>query len=194
MFQDLVVLTRYSRGEDFLERCSNSLSALNYPLHWVIISEKVPQNLNNFTSNSVKQISFLHLSNTEAYGMLNTYLDMSLSLPPHWIYVLDDDNLMSPNFKELMQNPLLRDNKVGLISFNQKLEHGIRVPKFEVTKIDFGQYIFKSSFSKNLRFWETYRGDGYFAQELSLRLHETGYKTGTINETYSYYNKQVWGK
>ena len=61
-----------------------------------------------------------------------------------------------------------------------------------VQKIDMAQFCVKREIVNDLRFWEIYRGDGYFIMELYIRCKENGIQTQILSEIFSYYNAQHW--
>lgn len=93
-----------------------------------------------------------------------------------WIYVLDDDNTMWPNFLKEIEQVIEDNRKAEVIVFSQyvggKDFSGLEIREaspenVKVSKIDMAQYVFKKSVVGSTEFkWLSYTADGSFAEEL----------------------------
>lgn len=179
-----------------------------------IISEGLVQNLESirwwiiFDTNIVQQIDVATLADLNKIGaiiryrggestscgmnLVNSILD---EINDGWVYILDDDNLIHPNFfgvilETIKSNP----NKLGII-FNQKVGGidfsglDIREAKHENVKvgsIDSAQFLLDRKLISDLRFINDYKADGYFI----VSLYEANKdKFLFLEQELCYYNK-----
>lgn len=112
----------------------------------------------------------------------------------NWLYFLDDDTLLHPDFLETII-PLLNSNldKAAII-FDQENKDGsmrlfANINSVKVCHIDMGQYVINlSKIPTDLRFKEDdYCADGIFIEELFKRVGPEQFLV--INKTLSTYNK-----
>lgn len=88
-----------------------------------------------------------------------------------WLYILDDDNILHPEWWNTIQNHLNSDD--AIVTWGQSWPNG--VPRTEPTDqpkiatIDTSQYIVKWSVAKDLRFEHIYEADGIYAEEAAKR-------------------------
>jgi len=111
-----------------------------------------------------------------------------------WLYFLDDDTLLHPDFLDTII-PLLESNSdKSAIIFDQENKDGsmrlfANINQVKVCHIDMGQYIVNlSKLPSDLRFKEDdYCADGIFIEELFKRVGPEQFIV--INKTLSTYNK-----
>jgi hypothetical protein len=183
------IVTRFTRdNEKWLDRCYESILKSNLNYKWYIVGPNLPSNMTKY-----KNSNFLHFTQKPNWkNLCNFYFD-TVKDEGQWVYILDDDNLMHYNFH-------LADKKIEheteLIIVSQEYEpNKIRIANennITVQKIDMAQFCVKRSAVGDLRFWEIYRGDGYFIMELYIRCKEYGKKVQIMHEVFSYYNAQHW--
>ena len=103
-----------------------------------------------------------------------------------WVYFLDDDNLLHPDFYKLCIFP---QRSMGYI-FGQDLGNGqLRIPNkdnIKVGHIDQAQYLLHMSLIGKSRFLQVYEADGYFIQDI-YRKHSN--EINISEAVLSYYNK-----
>lgn len=104
-----------------------------------------------------------------------------------YVYFLDDDNAMHPEFWRQIYPLLLTRNGHDFITFDQERAPGWTFPGAvaKVYKIDTAMYVTRRALIGDVR-WRTlrYNADGYFAEEMDARSQCRAY----IPCTCSYYN------
>ena len=100
-----------------------------------------------------------------------------------WIYVLDDDNIIHPDWYEAI-SPLCNDG-YNILSWGQLWnDDTIRLRPTEhmvFRAVDQASYMWRFGFNPEARFDEDYFGDGRFAEKLGQKSHR-------IDRYLSYYN------
>ena len=100
-----------------------------------------------------------------------------------WVYVLDDDNIIHPEWYENVTS-LCNDN-YNILSWGQLWNDKtmrLRPTKHMVFRaVDQASYMWRYGFNPTIRFDESYFGDGTFAEKLGQNSH-------CINKYISYYN------
>lgn len=122
------------------------------------------------------------------------YQHWSQSKKADWVYFLDDDTLLHPDFLETII-PLLESNSdKAAIIFDQENKDGsmrlfANINQVKVCHIDMGQYIVNlKKLPSDLRFKEDdYCADGIFIEELFNRVGPEQFLV--VNKTLSTYNK-----
>jgi hypothetical protein len=186
------IVTRFTRNEDpsieWLDNCYNSIIKTNINFKWYIIG--VPE---FWYTNKYSNTTYIHFPYKPNWkNMCNYYLDM-IPDEGQWVYILDDDNKMHPNFGRI--NKKLEDDTKLFIVSQRFSKDDTRIASEEnimVSKIDMAQFCIKREIIGDLRFWEIYRGDGYFIMEQFTRCKEYGYKCQIFPEIMSYHNAQHW--
>lgn len=120
---------------------------------------------------------------------INYILDHVMLLNPDWVYILDDDNLLVPNFAETMrfyQSQFL--DKDGFI-FQQYTKDGIRPIDIRIGKIDQAQFILKRGFIGTERYIMDYGGDGDFIVRMYNKYPD---KFQLLDIPLSHYNRLKW--
>lgn len=153
-------------------------------------STLLPQISNSFVGHSHRNY-FLN----EMYSKKNImYQHWSQSKKTDWVYFLDDDTLLHPDFLETII-PLLESNSdKAAIIFDQENKDGsmrlfANINQVKVCHIDMGQYIVNlKKLPSDLRFKEDdYCADGIFIEELFNRVGPEQFLV--VNKTLSTYNK-----
>lgn len=189
---NLHIVTPCTRDQSFLDRCYESIRKLDIPYTWFIVTEKEKQQEISLE----KYENTFHLeSNLVGWkDMLNYYLN-EIPNQDQWIYVLDDDNLMHEGFKSVV--PFMEYPQISGITFAQVLdsEGNIRemtpdclFPK----RIDQAQFLLRRSDIGDLRYWNIYRGDGYFILEFKIRMEIRQRQILVTNQVACNYNAQHW--
>jgi len=100
-----------------------------------------------------------------------------------WIYVLDDDNIIHPEWYENVKS--MCNKNYNILSWGQLWNDNtirLRPTKHMVFRaMDQASYMWRYGLNPTVRFDETYFGDGTFAEKLGQNSH-------CINKYLSYYN------
>lgn len=193
----LAIITPFSRKSEYLNTINDDLGKLAYYTEivwniiyqhdleneieeWNIKSNKYP----NLTVNTIKG-----KTDKSYYG--HSYRNQGIELvEPNkntWIYSLDDDNTMHPNFCDIL--PLFDLIEEDVLFFGQiNPDQSVRlIPNvIKVGNIDTAMFAVRSSTLKNYRWKEEhYTADGILAEE----LYENE-KCKIIYTPYSFYNYQ----
>jgi hypothetical protein len=204
----LYIVTPLSRVENFhilLENIKPKISQSK--IYWVVIKDQI------LTVGNTHYISY-HLTYQENAIAIESNTKKALAGHAHrnyfvdyfynklaieksnsdWVYFLDDDTLLHPDFLETII-PLLENNldKAAII-FDQENKDGTmrlfaNINQVKVCHIDMGQYLVNLSLLPNdLRFKEDdYCADGIFIEELFNRVGPEQFLV--VNKTLSIYNK-----
>lgn len=189
------VVTRADRGIEWLDRCYESLLPLkiNWTWHIVVRPHFIQEARNRGYERTVVHLAPNHPTVHEALSGTNQYLANVPNIG-QWFFNLDDDSLMHPNFDRL--EPLMVNHDIVL--FSQQVHPAsarVIVPeRFSPGCIDMAQFVARRTAMGRLKFWEVYRGDSYYIQELMLRAKGgMGFKVQRVAYFYevaSYYNAQ----
>lgn len=102
-----------------------------------------------------------------------------------WLYILDDDNIIHPNWWSSIQNHLNSD--AAIVTWGQTWASGeprtAPTDNPRIATIDTSQYMVRWSIAKDLRFEHIYEADGIYAEEAA--------KKGSVlklDEYLGYYN------
>lgn len=210
----LYIVTPLSRPEN-LEQIAESLNKIYLrkspcKIFWIIIMDKSlsKEDMNkvyHFTTN--KPLFYTELSFFEKSFVGHSHRNFFINdihsgfkvickknniVESDWVYFLDDDTLLHPNFVEEIINRL--DDTKSAIIFDQENKDGtIRlradIDKVKVCHIDMGQYVVNlTKLPEDLRFKEDdYCADGIFIEELFNRVGPEQFIV--VNKTLSTYNK-----
>jgi len=190
----LDIVTPFSANSfDVLAKIYESIVDIPIKWNWYIISDH-NVNLNfkdvqtTFDNTKMYKLPF-GVKSGWGKNQVNMYLDMTDDVSTNWVYVLDDDNIIHPNFYNFDF-----DRQEGFVVFEQQLVNGnvrrITTPSetCAVFKIDQAQMIHRRNFIGDLRYWAHYRGDGYFAMESFYKSNNVGMD----KNVRSYYNFLKW--
>ena len=154
---------------------------------WVVVFDKTVKN-----EHEIENATTIKSSETGFWGNPNRNIGLEYiknNLNPtdnDWIYILDDDNIIHPNWWGRVSNYLDEEN-VAVMTWGQVWPTG--EPRTEPTnepkiaKIDTSQYMVRWSVAKNLRFEHIYEADGIYAEEAAKQG-----KVLMLNEYLGYYN------
>jgi glycosyltransferase involved in cell wall biosynthesis len=120
-----------------------------------------------------------HFGNPARNAALEYLADNNIPSDDDWIYVLDDDNILHPDWYENVKGHLADNQMIhwGQCWFN----HSNRTPPAEkpiAGKVDTAQYMVRWSVAKHIRFQNIYEADGFFAEDCfnaagsSLPIHK----------------------
>jgi glycosyltransferase involved in cell wall biosynthesis len=154
---------------------------------WVVVFDKTVKN-----EHEIENATTIKSTETGFWGNPNRNIGLEYiknNLDPtdnDWIYILDDDNIIHPNWWGRVSN-YLDDEGVAVMTWGQVWATG--EPRTEPTnepkiaKIDTSQYMVRWSVAKNLRFEHIYEADGIYAEEAAKQG-----KVLMLNEYLGYYN------
>ena len=189
------IVTGYSRTPKFLERAYESIKKLDIDYHWYIV-----------TTGSKNHVDVSKYKNTTlitkpGHMAMHTGVSHYYDVVPdtgQWVYALDDDNLIHPNFPVVV--PATNNPNCDMIAVGQlyKDKQGVIKERIlntlwdiAIQKIDNGQFLVRRRAVGGLRYWPIYRGDGYFATEMRIVTYESGRHIEVIPQIASYYNAQT---
>ena len=188
------IVTPCTRDQSFLNRCYESILKLNIPYTWYIITDKSSYehklDLSSYENTHHLESTLPKLWNS----LLNFYLE-SVPVTDQWMVVLDDDNLMHEGFKGILN--YLNYPQISCVTYAQKTdkEGSIREMNSECflpKRIDQAQFILRRSDIEDLRYWNIYRGDGYFIMEFKIRMEYKNRQILVTNQVACNYNAQHW--
>jgi glycosyltransferase involved in cell wall biosynthesis len=137
---------------------------------WVVVFDKTVKN-----EHTVENATVIHSQDTGFWGNPNRNIGLEYiknNFHPSdndWIYILDDDNVIHPEWWSNIQLHL--NSTESIITWGQVWASG--QPRTEPTDtpkiatIDTSQYMVRWSVAKNLRFEHIYEADGIYAEEAS---------------------------
>jgi glycosyltransferase involved in cell wall biosynthesis len=166
---------------------------------WVVVFDKTVKN-----EHTVENATIINSQDTGFWGNPNRNIGLDYiknNLNPtdnDWVYILDDDNIIHPDWWFNIQTHL--GSTESIITWGQVWASG--EPRTEPTDtpkiatIDTSQYMVRWSVAKNLRFEHIYEADGIYAEEAAkqgsvkkldqylgyynfLRAHKTGQEIRT---------------
>lgn len=181
------IVTSSTRRVDFLARCERSIGQHAKGAQWFICTttDRVTEITELFPKASVLDVG----KTMRMQDGINHYYD-KISDFGQWVYTLDDDNLIHPNFKTVID--ATADVGCDMICFGQQLDaNHVRHPEIAIQRIDAGQFVVRRGAVGDLRYWPIYRGDGYFACEIKIRAMEKRRSPMILQEVASFYNAQT---
>jgi glycosyltransferase involved in cell wall biosynthesis len=135
---------------------------------WVVVFDKTVKN-----EHQIENAITIKSNETGFWGNPNRNIGLEYikeHLNPSdndWIYILDDDNILHPNWWNNIQFHLDTDSSIitwGQVWANEEPRtEATDTPK--IATIDTSQYMVKWSIAKNLRFENIYEADGIYAEE-----------------------------
>jgi glycosyltransferase involved in cell wall biosynthesis/predicted O-methyltransferase YrrM len=137
---------------------------------WVVVLDKTVTN-----KHTVENATVIHSQDTGLWGNPNRNIGLEYiknKLNPSdndWVYILDDDNIIHPEWWSNIQSHLNTD--ASIITWGQTWASGeprtapTDTPK--IATIDTSQYMVRWNVAKNLRFENIYEADGIYAEEAS---------------------------
>jgi hypothetical protein len=198
----LHIVTPCTRKQEYLDRCYQSIIQLDCNWKWYIIINKnvYKHDLDISKYNNTKLL--IQERENKWNSLINHYLD-NVNEPNSFVFFLDDDNLIHPNFNKAYDELITNSAEVNSLVLTQegKFDDGRYFTRealsenIMVEKIDQGQVVFKRSIIGDLRYWENiYRGDGYFIMEYFIRDGKNKGKVILFQYIGCYYNAQKWMK
>jgi len=120
---------------------------------------------------------------TRGYPQSNFGID---KVDTGWVYFLDDDTYLHPDFMQWVIDYIKRDKKVDFIHFNQSYTNGTKRigGVVKVGKIDKGSFLVKRDLIGEDRFKNCASADGMFAEVLHKKAKAPVY----LDTNLSYYN------
>jgi hypothetical protein len=181
------IVTACSRPDN-LEAILSSIIAANPPkdLIWIVYWDlAVNPEVNSKKLVGHRDIQIFYTSYVAGSGWghaaRNKWLDLNVQ---GWIYFLDDDNLLHPDFFKVVLENIQR--KVLLIG-QQQFWTQERKPGRSVCSVDLAQLVFQRECVGDLKFNLHYEADGEFIERLTAVVP---YKM--IDTVASYYNRLRW--
>ncbi len=187
-FKKIIIISPVSRIKN-LKIIKKSIN-FNLIFRWLIIYDgtKIEKNYKHFKNkDQIEELTYISKSNEVlGNGQRNfglEYVEKNFSSHQPFIYFLDDDNIVHPNFYNLLKQ--LEKNKV--YTFDQQrtryILSGIRP---ELYYIDLAMFLGDFNIIKKVRFKsETYNADGSYIEECcKINKGNLVY----IDEIASYYN------
>lgn len=161
--------------------------SINFPCDWYIVfdSDKVEK---TFEEN------WIHTYATKGGVSGNQQRNYAVDLiTDGWVYFLDDDNLVHPNFYAKIKDFVLfyADSGVGAFTFAQQLSTWVRhisTNEIRATHIDQAQYILSRDYIGDERFIQDYCADGHFIESL---FKQKG-SLVCLSEVLCFYNRLKW--
>lgn len=190
---EITIITPSIRPEN-LRRIASSVN-FEYFSRWIIVydSTKIKQNPNQFADCPYIEEYLYSLAGNGRSG--NDQRNFALSIIPAnyrgYIYFLDDDNIIHPNFYQIVRNIVHSspNQKNQIYTFDQERYNNsitLRGNRCEINKIDSAMALIPAALCRNIR-WkrQLYNADGHFIQEVYNR-HSEGH---VYIETHGcYYN------
>jgi len=156
--------------------------------HWVIVYDnKVLDYPDTVPAGHVGNITVLHSPYTGHSGNPNRNyaLDSIIIKDDDWVYILDDDNIIHPQWYTTVLPHLQEDTNMllwGQLWSNGEVRlHPAIVPG--VGNVDTACYMVRGSIMRTLRFQNEYTADGILAREVLIYG-----KQKVLNEYIAYYN------
>jgi len=208
MINIVTPLSRIENLETLYENFINSISNKNIEkINWIIVGDYNLYNAENYKKIKESDICIdsilIHFWWSDyknafvGHAHRNFFLKeiktkSAFKKENNYVYFLDDDTILHPEFLENVI-PILENEAPEILIFGQNnKDNSVRLlPSYENIKvghIDMGQYIFKTNTLPNhIRFKEdNYCADGIFIEELFK--HHGPEKTKILNKQLSFYN------
>lgn len=181
---NITIITPCSRPENLMKLADS----ISFPCRWIIVYD------------SLEPIHLFNSSNIEEYnikggvsGNLQRNFGIELSNLDDWLYFLDDDNLIHPDFYSAMLEIDSDQLEVQCIVFDQQKDkvtiRNCGPETTKVTYIDQAQYLIKRSLVNGHRFVQDYCADGILIETI---FRESPNSFLFINKPLCYYNKLRW--
>jgi glycosyltransferase involved in cell wall biosynthesis len=196
--ENLNIITRCTRTTkikeifDSLNINDNLFSVKWYVLFDLTSVTEIPTDILSFLKDKAKLRFYDSEPNDFGHHMINKILD---EIQDGVVYVLDDDNIIHPNFFELISNwletnpqseGLIFSQKIGGIDFTGLDVREASSENVKVGKIDMAQFCLKRTLIGDNRIPKNhYVGDGMFIEDLYSKNPE---KFTIVNQIGCYYN------
>ena len=192
------IITRCSRLNNLLEISDSVFNTDRFKINWYVvfdrnIVEKIDVDLLLKLQSLGVNISFEHsIQGDHGHQMINHVID---SITEGWVYILDDDNIIHPDFYERLFDTIETNSDKGGIIFHQKIGgidftgQDIRYSSpdtVKVSKIDMAQFFLHRDLIGEYRLpMGHYVGDGMFIESLYEKKSDSFI---FIDEILCYYN------
>lgn len=186
MLDPLVIITPCSRPEN-LPRLRESIKPLLYYVRWYVV----------YDSDEIIKCTFLNINFSAIRGGIAGKLQINYALDlinyPAWIYVLDDDNILHPNFLSEIVYLIHYYSKARGFLFDQQckgvdnsdLIRHASPSNIHVGGIDQAQFCIHTDLIGTNRYEQDYNADGMFIEKLYWANPD---KFIITNQVLSYYN------
>lgn len=163
--------------------------SINFPCRWFVVydSDLVPDDA--LTDPAI--INMAVKGGVAGKQQCNAALDV---ITDGWVYVLDDDNLIHPDFYATVDRIVEQMPHLNAVLLAQQTGHGIREvsPRsVRVGGIDQAQYIIRRDIIGNLRFVDKYEADGIMIEAIYQNTDQSLFYFYN-KEAVTYYNKLRW--
>jgi hypothetical protein len=189
--QLITLITICSRPQN-LDKIWDSIKQQKYnKFNWIISfdSEEIPTL--NFKDNRIKLLNYKNKeTDITNYAALNNLFNSEL-INDSFIHILDDDNILFPNYLHTINNNI--EENIKLLLYNQiykdnNIRFNIKTKDIKECKIDIAQACFHTSIIQDFRFIQKYTADGIFYEELFNSIKSDKSKWKIINQPLCYYN------
>jgi len=172
-------------------------NSINFSCDWYIVFDKTHDEAISIIDRD--EFSFLdkpwiHVKYTKGGVSGNKQRNLALEeISNGWLYFLDDDNLVHPDFFKVADEIISNNNKLKCIFFsqvkNEKGEiRGVEPNHVRVNFIDQAQFLIERSLIGELRYEQKYEADGIFIQNI-FRNNDPGLFCFHNNPVVTYYNR-----
>ena len=132
-----------------------------------------------------------------SYGFLEKNVALDLIREDTWIYFLDDDTELHPDFATLFQETMANQPFANLLVFGQELVDGsIRTPQAGLNdylgRIDMCQYMAKRIAIGDIRFTAQYGADGEFFNAIYSKHRSTAVFRTEAGFLHNSLRKEPW--
>jgi glycosyltransferase involved in cell wall biosynthesis len=193
----LTIITPFSRKSEYLNTINDDLGKLSDVLNitWFIIYQHNLENEIeewNIKSNKYDNLTVCTVKgSTEKSYYGNSYRNQGIKLSEedkdNWVYFIDDDNTIHPNFTDVLE--ILKDIKEDVLFFGQiNPDQTIRLQptQIKVGNVDTAMFIVRSNVMKKYEWKEEhYTADGILSEE----MYENE-SCKIVYTPYSFYNYQ----
>ena len=163
----LHIITPCSRPENL----GQIMESLNFPCAWYVVCDGDREDPRFMKIREIAvQSSWISLTfvrgGVAGKKQINDAIDRIFD---GWVYVLDDDNLMHPDFYKVVSDLTAKNPKVQGLFFSQELRTSIREVSpgtVRVNYIDQAQFVLKRELIGQRRYKQEYTADGQFIEVL----------------------------
>jgi glycosyltransferase involved in cell wall biosynthesis len=192
------ILTRCTRPKNLMI-INDSICDSEWDLVWHIIFDinkvtNIPTDVISELNNTNKTIVYHYLkSNDFGHDNLNIVIK-SLKSDTEFVYVLDDDNVLYPNFLNKTFD-ILKNTQINGLIFSQQVDYkdifGVeyrfaKPENIKVGSIDMAQFLLTKKLYNNARFSADYVGDGLLIENIYKQDKSS---ILLLDEVLCYYNK-----
>jgi len=192
-------ITRVSRGFDNLLPIANSIfpAPPGFEVQWHLLIDTA--NLQEIDTSELQKIYDLEHTKIYFFKSSNDYLHPAISkvtskLTTGFVYILDDDNILHPDFYREVRKLQLRNKKFKGLVFDQLVDgkdfSGLGIRKahpdnMKIGEVDSAQALLHVDFYKKYEWVEEYVADSRFLEKV---YEDNSEDFVFLNELLSYYN------